>query len=136
MGYDSYLLNLAKSLRISKKILFTGKVDGVDKERLLSSSYALILPSFSENFGAVVAESLAQGTPCIASKGTPWEILEDFKAGLHVPNDPLSLSKAIDALIMIDQNEYLQMRENARYLAEEVLDIDINTDKWINLINS
>ena len=51
---------------LSKKI-FIGHVSGKDKQNLLAESKWLILPSFSENFGIVVIEALAQSTPVIAS---------------------------------------------------------------------
>ena len=51
-------------------------MDGEEKNKVIASNMALVLPSKSENFGNVVLEALAQGTPVIASKNTPWQILD------------------------------------------------------------
>jgi glycosyltransferase involved in cell wall biosynthesis len=62
----------------------------VADDRTLASAYqgarALVLPSDYEAFGLVLLESLAQGTPVIASRvgGVP-EIVEDGRTGLLVP---------------------------------------------------
>lgn len=59
-----------------------------------------ILPSEYEAFGLVLLESLAQGTPVIASRvgGIP-EFVPDGQAGLLVPpNDPGELARAIERL--------------------------------------
>ena len=39
-----------------------------------------------KNFGNVVLEALAEGTPVVTSKGTPWQDLENEKAGFWVEN--------------------------------------------------
>jgi glycosyltransferase involved in cell wall biosynthesis len=59
-----------------------------------------VLPSEYEAFGLVLLESLAQGTPVIASRvgGIP-EFVPDGRAGLLVPpNDPGELARAIERL--------------------------------------
>lgn len=94
-GYKQTLIDLAQSLQLgicdiseefdlsrlkqterSADIVFTGPVYGKDKDDLHRWSDLFVLPSFSENFGAVVADSLAYGVPVITTKGTPWEELE------------------------------------------------------------
>jgi len=53
-------------------IVFTGPVYGADKDALYRKADLFVLPTYSENFGVVVIEALAQGCPVITTKGTPW----------------------------------------------------------------
>ena len=57
---------------LGETVLMTGHVDGEVREALLGHSMFLVLPSHSENFGLVVAESLAAGRPVLTTTGTPW----------------------------------------------------------------
>jgi glycosyltransferase involved in cell wall biosynthesis len=57
-----------------------------------------VVPSFSENFGMVVAEALATGVPVIASTGAPWSEIERHGCGFSVENDPQSLVEAINRI--------------------------------------
>ena len=42
----------------------------------------------NENFGMVVAEALAQGTPVISTKGAPWQGLETERCGWWIDHGP------------------------------------------------
>ena len=39
------------------------------------------LPTHSENFGVVVAEALAAGTPALTTTAAPWGLLEEERRG-------------------------------------------------------
>lgn len=119
-----------KILDIDGSVLFTGHVDGLEKEHLLSSAYVVVLPSYSENFGNVVIEALAQGTPVIASSSTPWEILEQVQQGTWVPNDPESLRVAIEKIISLDNESYSALRRRSYTLCKENFSIIDNIQKW------
>jgi glycosyltransferase involved in cell wall biosynthesis len=80
------------------RVQMVGHVTGDEKEHLFQNADVLILPSFTENFGVVVAEALAREIPVIASTGTPWKRLEEIGCGLWVNNDPDSLAKAISRM--------------------------------------
>jgi glycosyltransferase involved in cell wall biosynthesis len=139
-GYvqESYDLTLQKTIQkhgLESRVQFLGRVEGALKDQLLASAYCLILPSFSENFGAVVAEALVQGTPCIASTGTPWAILETYQAGFHVSNEPQQLASALEKILNLPADAYEQMRMQAQLLATRVLDIRNYTEAWFNLLN-
>ncbi|MGB5063775.1 MAG: glycosyltransferase, partial [Candidatus Competibacter sp.] len=56
-------------------------VYGDEKEALYRSAEVFVLPTFSENFGLVVAEALACGVPVITTKGAPWEGLLTHRCG-------------------------------------------------------
>lgn len=135
-NYKEELVSLVNTLNLQSKVLFKGHLEGSEKEQVYAESYALILASETENFGNVVVEALNQGTPVIASKGTPWQILEEYNAGLHVSNDPETLSKAIDSLLLLDTQKYQQMRINSYKLVDENFKVDSQIYKWIDVYKS
>ena len=67
---------------------------GINKFKILSKSYCLVLPSKSENFGNVVLEAISQKTPVITSKNTPWEILIKHNSGYWVDASVKSIKDA------------------------------------------
>jgi glycosyltransferase involved in cell wall biosynthesis len=55
-----------------REVIWTGELRGEEKWAALGNAEFLVLPSHSENFGIVVAESLAAGRPVVTTTGTPW----------------------------------------------------------------
>lgn len=131
--YYEEILKLVTSKNLQNKIEFRGHLIGDDKEKIYAESYALILPSETENFGNVVIESLNQGTPVIASKGTPWSILEKYKCGFHINNSPHEIADTIDKMIDLPQEIYNNMRENSVVLVDQEFNINTQINKWINI---
>lgn len=81
-------------------VRYVGAVHGRAKSELLASASVLVLPSHgTENFGQVVLEALAHGTPVIASKHTPWSVLEESGAGRWVSNEPSALAEALVSML-------------------------------------
>lgn len=130
--YDS-LVAKVEEFGLKDKIEFIGFINGLEKEKLYSSSYISLMLSETENFGNVVVESLNQGTPVIASKGTPWEILEKYECGFHIDNSPESISKTIDNVLQLSSSEYNQMCKNAVRLVDENFLMKTKIINWINV---
>lgn len=128
--YEAKLKSLVEEMSLNDKVEFLGQVEGEAKEKLIANAYFLILPSFTENFGNVVVEALMHGTPVIASKGTPWEILEKNKAGFWVDNTTESLSKTLNTVTIIKEKEYEAYRKNAKDIALREYDIENNYKNW------
>lgn len=82
-----------------------GRVSGDDKSRLLARARCLVLPSVTENFGNVVAEALAHGTPVIASAGTPWSGLEEQGCGWWVDPTVDRLADAVERALQLDPSQ-------------------------------
>jgi glycosyltransferase involved in cell wall biosynthesis len=93
---------------------FVGEVAGAAKWKLLGEADLLVLPSFTENFGMVVAEALACGVPVIASKGTPWEELIRHRCGWWVDINPSALSAALREATTMSVMERREMGERGR----------------------
>lgn len=134
--HEAYFLKLKKQielLNLSNKVIFKGHLEGNKKEKLYATSYFFILPSETENFGNVVVESLNQGTPVLASLGTPWSMLVDNNAGYHASNKPEELSIIIDKIIQLNQDDYNLMRKNAYKLVDNNFNVHTQITNWTTI---
>jgi glycosyltransferase involved in cell wall biosynthesis len=66
---------------LQKSVTFVGHLEGERKAIALRHADLFVLPSYSENFGIAVAESLAHSTPVITTTATPWRDLPNAGAG-------------------------------------------------------
>ena len=136
VSYYNKLKKLVQKLGLDNTVKFSGHIEGKDKERKLAESYALVLPSSTENFGNVVLEALNHGTPVIASKYTPWEILEKYKTGIYTDNTPQALANSIDSIIKMNKKEYLSYRTNSINLIVNKYTIKNNIYNWVERYNT
>ena len=134
VGPDSY--NHLRELKILvnklavKRVTFSNEVSGNSKANKFISSDLFILPSYSENFGMVIAEALSYGVPCIASKDTPWENLHINNAGWWISNEPKCILRALREASMKSKEELDQMGRNGRRWIMEDFSLDKNALKW------
>ncbi len=103
-GEKDKLVEQINKLNISDKVFFTGNLKGKEKINFLANADLFVLPSHNENFGNVYLESLAAGTPIIASKNTPWEIVEKYNCGKWVENNIEDTAKAMEEMLNLDKN--------------------------------
>ena len=93
----TYAPELVQKLRLASRVNFTGKVSAEVLRQLYVSSEAVILPSLYEGFGLPAAESMACGTPVIATRaGALPEVVGEDGAGILIPTrDSEALAQAI-----------------------------------------
>jgi glycosyltransferase involved in cell wall biosynthesis len=92
----------------------------------------MLMPSYSENFGVVAAEALAQYTPVVASIYTPWQSLNTYEAGFWVDNSPETLAQVIDKLITMPTADYESIVAQTRKLVDKELNVYTNIQPWLN----
>jgi len=98
--YRPKLEKLAADAGVADRIVFLGPVDGGDKTALLHRAAALVLPSYSENFGNSVLESMAAGRPVIVTTEVGLaEVVRASGAGLVVDGNPEPLGGALRQLL-------------------------------------
>jgi glycosyltransferase involved in cell wall biosynthesis len=102
---------------ILSTVLYLGSVSGDDKNKVLENCEFLVLPSYSENFGVVIAEAMAFSKPVITSSNTPWEELNDKCAGRCV--DLNDFESALKEFLELDESEMAKMGSNARKIIQD-----------------
>lgn len=99
-GYQSTLEHIARNCGMADRVRFVGPVYGDEKWALISSAHLLALPSYSENFGNVVLEAMACGTPVVVTPEVGLaETVRAAGAGLVVAGEPDALGAAIAGLL-------------------------------------
>jgi len=98
--YLPKLERLAAEAGVADRVVFLGPVDGDDKAALLARAAALVLPSYSENFGNSVLESMAAGRPVVVTPEVGLaDVVREAAAGIVVDGDPAHLGPALRALL-------------------------------------
>jgi len=113
-GHQQELQNEIAAAGMSDIFEIIGPVEGERKEQLLRDAGLFILPTFSENFGIVVAEALAAGTPVITTKGTPWEGLVTHSCGWWIDIGAEPLADAIELATSCSDAERIAMGKRGR----------------------
>jgi glycosyltransferase involved in cell wall biosynthesis len=103
--YEHSLRYRIGELKLTEAVSLLGDVRDTAKEDAFRAADVLVMPSFTENFGIVVAEALARCVPVIVSKGTPWSAVEQHGCGLYVDNSPESLARSIQQISTMPLHE-------------------------------
>ena len=125
--YEQEIRRTVSSLSLHDSVRFMGSVGPDAMAEIMSSADLLCLPSTREGWPNVVHESLACGTPVVATDvGAVPDMLPDSRYGLVVPvDDQPALEQALEQALQQDWDRDLivQWGQNRSWhrVAEEVL---------------
>lgn len=108
-----------QQLGLERDFEFTGMVTGERKEALFSEADVFVLPTYSENFGLVIAEALARGVPVITTTGAPWDDIVSHRCGWWVPPGADSIAQALEAAMDLPREDLQEMGQRGAQLAKE-----------------
>ncbi len=98
--YVQSLKDLARAHGVENAILFAGWLSGHAKWQALAAGDALLIQSEFENFGYAIVESLATGTPVVATDNLSLaEAVAEVGAGASVAANPQAMADAAASLI-------------------------------------
>jgi D-inositol-3-phosphate glycosyltransferase len=103
------LQQLSARFGVQESVSFVGRIAQKNLPPYYSAADALVIPSYYESFGLVGLESLACGTPVVATRvGAMARILKDGKTGLVVTDPtPRSLANNIEKVVSNSANPLL-----------------------------
>lgn len=119
IGYRKDVERMVRELQIEDSVVITGELQGEAKNCLLANADVFVLPSYSENFGIVVAEAMSWGRPVVASTGTPWKEIADVGAGWWVKPEDEALAQALHEALSTRREELDAMGAKGRALVAE-----------------
>lgn len=110
-GIRPKLEALAREAGVASRVRFPGPVDGADKAALLHGCAALVLPSYSENFGNSVLEAMAAGRPVAVTPEVGLAgVVREEGAGIVAGGDPIVLGDALRGLLADPDREAMGRR--------------------------
>lgn len=136
MGFSSKVQRWAHRSAYPGSILFVGGVWREDKLALYSRADLFVLPSYSENFGNVIAEALVCGTPVVTTQATPWKDIQKMNCGRWVPVNRQAIMKAIGELISMSDDDRLEMGLRGKKLIMENFTWDIAARKMMTVYSA
>ncbi len=99
-GIMPRLVELARREGVAERVHFLGAVSDRDKWALYANARALVLPSYNENFGNVVAEAMAMHCPVIVTRAVGIApLVERYGAGLVCGDTPVDIAVAVNRLV-------------------------------------
>ena len=105
---------------------YGGILDYSNKSIVIQQHHCFLFPTLNENYGHVIAESLANSRPVILSKGTtPWDDM-DKRAGFVIDlSNAEGFTNALDCIAEMDQDEYSKfVASTKKYFLDKTADDD------------
>lgn len=104
------------------EVRYHGAVDHSQVANLMADHDLFLFPTRGENYGHVIAEALAAGTPVLISDQTPWRDLSSHGVGWDLPlHSEEEFVKRIVQLYTTPKEAYVQMRSTAQRWAQKQL---------------
>jgi glycosyltransferase involved in cell wall biosynthesis len=118
-------------------IFWVDALEGEKKWEVLAAAEALALVSHQENFGLVVAEALAVGTPVLISdKVNIWREISEGGAGFIQPDTREGARKLLMSWLSLDQAQKANMADQAKAVYHEHFEIRKATELLIAYIEA
>jgi glycosyltransferase involved in cell wall biosynthesis len=98
-GYRAELEAMVDAYDLRSRVEFVGLASDEHKWALYRDAQLFVLPSYSENFGNVVAESMAMGCPVVVTPEVGLSsLVQESGCGVVTPGEPDQLADAIRRL--------------------------------------
>jgi glycosyltransferase involved in cell wall biosynthesis len=120
--YDGHLAAVQKRMRelgVEADFTYLGNLNDTEKWAAYRRADLFVLPTYSENFGIVVAEALAAGVPVLTTTGTPWKALVEHQCGWWIEPGVDALTEALPKVLATATEDLAAKGERGRRYAVE-----------------
>jgi glycosyltransferase involved in cell wall biosynthesis len=109
-GHLAKVMAQVRAAGLQEEIRYGGERWGhEDKMQCYAEADLFVLPSYSENFGLVIAEALVCAVPVITTRATPWAELETHRCGWWIDTGKEALEQALREAIATPPGELRAM---------------------------
>lgn len=116
--YGRECQKLISQMPANVKVTVKDAVEYEQVPKTMSEYHFFILPTLGENFGHVIIEALAAGSPVIISDQTPWRDLAEKNVGWDISlDDEEKWLEILRKCVEMNDDEFSQMAQNSRDFA-------------------
>jgi len=123
--YDGHLATVQRRMRdlgVERDFTYLGHLNDQEKWVAYRRADLFVLPTYSENFGIVVAEALAAEAPVLTTTGTPWKSLVENRCGWCIEPGLNPLEKELPFILQCGRDELQEMGRRGRAYAYKTFD--------------
>jgi glycosyltransferase involved in cell wall biosynthesis len=121
--------------KLDAEIKIIGPQFGEAKLAAYHRASLFVLPTYSENFGIVVAEALACGIPVISTHGTPWQDLETHGCGWWIPTGVEALIETLTQALQLPEEQLIAMGTKGQQLVQNKYSMESVASQMLELYN-
>lgn len=132
-GDMAYINSLKQYTSSNRHITWSDPIHSNAKWQTLASADLLLLPSYNENYGNVILESLSQGTPVMISDQVGLkDYIEENQLGWVLPNDPIQWRSTLQH-IWENPSALKAIRDKAPVAIQQHFNIGKLTEDYIDM---
>ncbi|MGI5828241.1 MAG: glycosyltransferase family 4 protein [Patescibacteria group bacterium] len=111
---NRFILKYIERYNLTSRVTITGRVSGENKEKLLSDSIFLVVPSRQESFSMVALEAMANGKPVVSFSidGLDW-----IKKDCVLQASPFDAEELGQCMLTLIKNKKLRQKMGVKALA-------------------
>ena len=130
----SKIMRFVDTNNLNEKVKFAGWIPQDNILNYLNELKLLIMPSYSEGLPNVMLESMACGTPVLAtSVGAIPDVIKDGETGFIMEdNSPACIAKNV--VRALEHPDLEMIVENARALVEREFTYDVTVERWKEIL--
>ncbi|SDP84697.1 Glycosyltransferase involved in cell wall bisynthesis [Eubacterium maltosivorans] len=118
------------------KVKYKGFLEKSNLQETIANYHLFFFPTYSENFGHVIAEAMLSSCPVLISDNTPWNWVNEKKCGYAIAlNDKEAFVEALKKICLLPEESYLEMRKDCRQRTLEFLNIEELEKEYAEMLN-